>query len=147
MTVPNCPECGRPMQLRTARRGPNAGGQFWGCTGYPKCDGTRDAAADAAVGEQACNNDAAQRVRVTVPNCPECGRSMQLRTARRGPNAGGQFWGCTGYPTCRGARDAAADVAVGQQVSNNDTAQRVPAIARSIVPRPIIVAASSSQRG
>ena len=29
-----CPECGRPMVLRTARRGRYAGRQFWGCTGY-----------------------------------------------------------------------------------------------------------------
>ena len=27
------------MVLRTARRGKNAGGQFWGCTAYPKCKG------------------------------------------------------------------------------------------------------------
>lgn len=29
------------MRLRTARRGANAGGQFWGCTDYPNCKGTR----------------------------------------------------------------------------------------------------------
>jgi restriction system protein len=33
----SCPKCGRPMALRTARRGDNQGKQFWGCTGYPKC--------------------------------------------------------------------------------------------------------------
>jgi restriction system protein len=32
-----CPKCGRPMALRTARRGDNQGKQFLGCTGYPKC--------------------------------------------------------------------------------------------------------------
>ena len=37
----NCPECGRPMVLRTARRGRNAGNQFWGCSTYPACRGTR----------------------------------------------------------------------------------------------------------
>ena len=30
---------------------------------------------------------------------------MRLRTARRGLNAGSQFWGCSGYPACRGTRD------------------------------------------
>ncbi|WP_418888718.1 hypothetical protein [Methanothrix soehngenii] len=29
------------MALRTARKGPHAGEQFWGCTGYPECKGTR----------------------------------------------------------------------------------------------------------
>ncbi len=33
--------------------------------------------------------------------CPKCGRSMVLRTARQGDNAGNQFWGCSGYPKCR----------------------------------------------
>jgi ATP-dependent DNA helicase RecQ len=43
---PNCPTCSRPMRLRTARRGPNSGGQFWGCSGYPDCEGTRPAGSD-----------------------------------------------------------------------------------------------------
>ena len=33
--------------------------------------------------------------------CPKCGAAMALRTAKSGPNAGGQFWGCTNYPRCR----------------------------------------------
>jgi hypothetical protein len=36
---PDCPKCGQPMVLRTARRGKNPGEQFWGCPGYPKCRG------------------------------------------------------------------------------------------------------------
>lgn len=35
-----CPACGKPMVLRTARKGPNAGSQFWGCSGYPECKTT-----------------------------------------------------------------------------------------------------------
>jgi restriction system protein len=42
-TAPICPVCGSPMVLRMARRGRNAGSQFWGCSRYPKCRGTRDA--------------------------------------------------------------------------------------------------------
>lgn len=38
-----CPTCGSPMVLRTARRGKNAGGSFWGCSKYPRCTGTRAA--------------------------------------------------------------------------------------------------------
>lgn len=37
---PDCPKCGAPMVLRKARRGPNAGGEFWGCKHYPGCRGT-----------------------------------------------------------------------------------------------------------
>jgi DNA-binding helix-hairpin-helix protein with protein kinase domain len=40
--VPDCHYCGRPMVLRKARRGRNAGNKFWGCSGYPYCKGTRN---------------------------------------------------------------------------------------------------------
>ena len=39
--APACPECGRPMRLRTAKSGPSAGKPFWGCSGYPDCKGKR----------------------------------------------------------------------------------------------------------
>ncbi len=38
---PACPLCGKPMARRTARKGTQTGSQFWGCTGYPECRGTR----------------------------------------------------------------------------------------------------------
>lgn len=39
--VPFCPKCGAPMKLRSARKGPDVGNQFWGCSSFPKCRGTR----------------------------------------------------------------------------------------------------------
>jgi predicted RNA-binding Zn-ribbon protein involved in translation (DUF1610 family) len=39
-----CPQCGSAMVKRTAKKGINAGESFWGCTGYPKCKGTRTSA-------------------------------------------------------------------------------------------------------
>ena len=36
-----CPQCGKLMVLRRARQGPRAGSQFWGCSAYPQCQGTR----------------------------------------------------------------------------------------------------------
>ena len=38
--APVCPRCGQPMSLRTARKGPKAGSQFWGCSAYPNCRAT-----------------------------------------------------------------------------------------------------------
>jgi len=38
--APNCQVCGKPMTLRTARKGAKAGSQFWGCSGYPECKAT-----------------------------------------------------------------------------------------------------------
>ena len=37
--------------------------------------------------------------------CPRCGQGMVKRLARRGRNAGGYFWGCSRYPSCKGTRD------------------------------------------
>jgi hypothetical protein len=37
-----------------------------------------------------------------APRCPKCGSEMVLRTAKSGSNEGGQFWGCSRYPQCRG---------------------------------------------
>lgn len=38
---PACPACGKPMLRRTAKRGAHAGNEFWGCSTYPACKGTR----------------------------------------------------------------------------------------------------------
>lgn len=40
-SFPACPKCARPMVKRHAKRGSNAGRQFWGCPGYPACNGIR----------------------------------------------------------------------------------------------------------
>ncbi|MDD6900335.1 MAG: topoisomerase DNA-binding C4 zinc finger domain-containing protein [bacterium] len=39
--APQCPKCGAPMRLRVIKKGVRQGETFWGCTGYPKCDGTK----------------------------------------------------------------------------------------------------------
>lgn len=36
--VIDCPECGKPMHMRTNRKS-NLG--FWGCSDFPRCKGTR----------------------------------------------------------------------------------------------------------
>lgn len=37
--------------------------------------------------------------RDSAPACPQCGQAM-----RRCKSAHGEFWGCTGYPACKGTR-------------------------------------------
>ena len=91
---PSCPVCGNAMVLRTARTGRNAGNQFWGCSEWSVtgCSGIinipiqQDSEAEPP------------------PNCPICGSSMVLRTARTGPYAGSPFWGCSewGITGCLG---------------------------------------------
>lgn len=33
--------------------------------------------------------------------CPRCGSALVLRTAKKGENAGNQFYGCSNFPKCR----------------------------------------------
>jgi hypothetical protein len=46
---------------------------------------------------------------VDTPHCPVCNSLMVRRTAKRGANAGSEFWGCPSYPTCRGTRNFKED--------------------------------------
>jgi restriction system protein len=39
-----------------------------------------------------------------APSCPLCTSVMVQRTARKGANAGNQFWGCLKFPACKGTR-------------------------------------------
>lgn len=50
---------------------------------------------------------AAQKMKATqegAPLCPKCGAPMLLRVIKKGVHQGEQFWGCTDYPKCDGAR-------------------------------------------
>ena len=37
-----------------------------------------------------------------APSCPKCGSEMKKRMARKGPNAGKYFYGCSRWPNCNG---------------------------------------------
>ena len=44
-----------------------------------------------------------------TPTCPRCGRKMVRRIAAKGRGTGGPFWGCPGYPRCRGTLRTRSD--------------------------------------
>ena len=110
--APNCPSCGSGMVRRTARTGPNAGNDFWGCSDYPECRGTIDISSGPEDGKEGTYKDADD----DAPDCPSCGSGMVRRTARTGPNAGNDFWGCSDYPECR----STIDISSGPK-DNNDS--------------------------
>jgi DNA topoisomerase-1 len=93
-TEEQCPECGKPLVIRTGRRGP-----FLACTGYPECRYT------APVGDDGASPAPPQP---TDEVCAECGKPMLVRTGRRGP-----FLGCSGYPECKHTRPLAKEGATG----------------------------------
>ena len=37
--------------------------------------------------------------------CPRCGGQLVLRIAKKGDNAGNQFYGCSNFPKCRYIRN------------------------------------------
>jgi restriction system protein len=39
-----------------------------------------------------------------APACPQCGRAMISHVAGHGERRGLAFWGCSGFPVCRGVR-------------------------------------------
>ena len=43
-----------------------------------------------------------QAQQTNAPRCPVCGAEMRKMTAKRGANAGNEFWSCTNYPNCKG---------------------------------------------
>ena len=114
-----CPSCGAALVLRTTKKGNNAGKQFYGCSAFPKCRYVRDA--EAAEAQTAVptiepklestaqpipefpKSPVPEPVTETGPDrkCPRCGAALVLRTAKKGDNAGKQFYGCSAFPKCR----------------------------------------------
>ena len=68
-----CPNCGRPMVIKTGRFG-----KFISCSGYPECKTTRPILKD------------------TGAKCPKDGGMVVERKSRRGRT----FYGCANYPNC-----------------------------------------------
>ena len=111
-----CPDCGSQLLMRFGRYG-----TFVGCSNYPTCKYTRDLAPAAANGGPtgaagdggaqatagapgaddagASAGSAGSPAAEEIPPCEECGRPMALRRSRFGT-----FYGCTGYPECKGIR-------------------------------------------
>ena len=61
-----------------------------------------------ALGGQTAGRMATSPVEIQTParpECPICHSPMVLRRAKRGANAGNEFWGCSKFPSCRGIRN------------------------------------------
>jgi DNA topoisomerase-1 len=82
-----CPECGSGLVMRFGRFGP-----FIACSTYPECKYSRNIDVAAASETPAGTEE-------EVPPCELCGKPMALKRSRFGT-----FYGCTGYPECKGIR-------------------------------------------
>ena len=55
--------------------------------------------------EQVLEAKESKKYNASGNRCPYCGGMLVLRTARKGPNAGSQFYGCSNFPDCRYTRN------------------------------------------
>jgi len=74
LTEEVCPQCGKPMAVKTGRYG-----KFLACSGYPECKYTKSFQIK------------------TGASCPECGSEMVERINKKKRT----FYGCSNYPNCR----------------------------------------------
>ncbi|HSA07560.1 MAG TPA: type I DNA topoisomerase [Candidatus Gastranaerophilales bacterium] len=124
LTEHECPECGKPMALKTSR----FGSQFLGCSGYPECKSTKPLSKDmkplpddqpsdeicekcgsgmlikqGPYGEYlGCSNQECKYkkkiIKKTGVNCPQEGCDGEL--LERKSRYGKVFYGCSKYPAC-----------------------------------------------
>ncbi len=122
-----CPNCGRPMLVKTSRKGQ----QFLGCSGYPECktvmsmnaltENFEDEPAEEPKCEEKCEKCGSDMVfkqgpygkylectnenckfrkpyrRSTGVTCPKCGKGLIVE---RKSKRGTVFFGCDKYPEC-----------------------------------------------
>jgi DNA topoisomerase-1 len=79
-----CPECQAPMVGKWSSKS-----QFFGCSRWPDCKGTRGGEGEKRVAAEP-----------TPHVCPKCGKPLVIRTGRRG-----RFIACSGYPECKHTSD------------------------------------------
>jgi len=124
LTEHECPECGKPMALKTSRWG----SQFLGCSGYPECKASRPLSKDMKPVEEdrpadekcekcgadmvikhgpygeyiACTNEDCKHrkkfIKKTGIKCPQKGCDGEL--IQRKSRYGKFFYGCSRYPDC-----------------------------------------------
>lgn len=69
-----------------------------------------------------------------LPQCPQCGKPMVLRSGKRG-----EFWGCTGYPNCRYTMEVGAEKdAEGQTEEDGERTRTVSSVRESAPSSPDI---------
>jgi DNA topoisomerase-1 len=101
-----CAECGKPMVLRVAKRGP-----FLACSGYPECTHTRP-----VPGAEESKRPARPPAEPTDQVCDKCSSPMVIRTGKRG-----RFLACSAYPKCKNAKPLPEEEAAMAALAANET--------------------------
>lgn len=94
-----CPDCGQQLRRRTGTKGP-----FWGCSGYPACKLTLPDLKGSPGARSETKAGKPRETEALAHVCPDCARPLRrnTRAAADDPKRKGwDFWGCSGYPTCK----------------------------------------------
>jgi DNA topoisomerase-1 len=83
-----CDKCGKPMVVKSSRRG-----EFLGCSGYPDCRNILNFKRD----DDGKIVPQAQEEPEVVGKCPDCGHDLIIKRAR----TGSRFIACSNYPKCK----------------------------------------------
>lgn len=83
-----CDKCGKPMVVKSSRRG-----EFLGCSGYPDCRNILNFKRD----DDGKIVPLAQEEPEVVGKCPDCGHDLIIKRAR----TGSRFIACSNYPKCK----------------------------------------------
>jgi DNA topoisomerase-1 len=87
-----CPECGKPMVMKSSRYG-----KFLACSNYPDCKGKKSISSVRGPSGAAVADNSAAAPEVSEEPCPKCGEKMVFRKGRFG-----KFLACPKYPECTG---------------------------------------------
>ena len=91
-----CPDCKKALVIRNGSRG-----EFWGCTGYPKCRHTEAIESEGGEdGEDSGDKDE----NAEGKKCPNCDSLLVVKNGLRG-----KFLACPGYPKCKHAESISGD--------------------------------------
>jgi len=92
-----CPDCGKPMVVKSSRFG-----KFLACSNYPECKGKKALVVSkkGTVSETVAEKPF-KELETTEEPCPLCGKNMVVRTGRFG-----KFLACSDYPHCKGKKSS-----------------------------------------
>jgi len=79
LTEETCPQCGKPLAIKTGRYG-----KFLACSGFPECKFTKSFQIKTGV------------------SCPECGSELVEKVNKKKRT----FYGCSNYPNCKFATNS-----------------------------------------
>lgn len=91
----NCPSCGNPLTIKVGKSGP-----FLACSGYPKCNFTRNYTRNET-GQIEIEEPTADKPSNEI--CEKCASPMVQKQGRFGP-----FLACSSYPACKNTRSLKA---------------------------------------